>query len=343
MRTPSRPMVRLILTAAALALAGSQRLPASAMPDVVRPATASSRPGRSAASGVAASVPIVKAHQYRMNGKIRPLLFWIGKSGVGSGEIVWRSDGSGARAWELLIGSDPARAPRKLNRWGYIVEAAEGGQVHVVGLMSTSEEASLSDVERDLSATSAHSRFKTIAATVTNGTSSTVTGTIDAGRDVTLHDASMLVDTAQRAMAGVPPRVNEVPADVRPGFLSSVAELVDLTLAASSQGQRAVAALEGTSVAYVYGVKTFDLVLTSVSTPRRSSSQAPANAPVLQSAFEIRPHAGGGRHRFELEYVAGGELAGVPSRIRYQPRWWLQLELTLDVTGGPTAARGLVR
>jgi hypothetical protein len=34
---------------------------------------------------------------------------------------------------------------------------------------------------------------------------------------------------------------------------------------------------------------------------------------------------------FELIYGADGEFAGVPIVITYQPRWWLQVELTLDV------------
>ncbi|MEW5981382.1 MAG: hypothetical protein AB1806_03310 [Acidobacteriota bacterium] len=280
-------------------------------------------------SSLATSVPIVKVHRYRMDGKIRPLLFWIGRGGVGSGEIVWRSDGSGARAWELLIGSDPDKAPRRLNRWGYIVEAVQDGYVRVVGLMSTSEEASLSDVEHDLSAATPHSRFKTIAATVANGRSSTVTGTIDAGRDVTLHDAPELVNTAQRAMAGLTPRVNDVPDHVRPGFLSAVAEIIDLTLAAAPNGRPAVQRLAGRRVPYVYGVKTFDLVLTAVASRRSATAARVADGAVLASRFEIRPHAGGDRHTFEIEYPAAGDLAGVPTLIRYQPRWWLQVELEL--------------
>jgi len=50
----------------------------------------------------------------------------------------------------------------------------------------------------------------------------------------------------------------------------------------------------------------------------------------VRSAFEIRSRTTGERYRFELEYATSGPLAGIPSVIRYQPRWWLELELIRD-------------
>lgn len=64
-----------------------------------------------------APLPIVAQHRYRMAAKIRPLLFWIGRDNVGEAQVVWHAGGS-ARGVELLIGSDPDRAPRRINRWG---------------------------------------------------------------------------------------------------------------------------------------------------------------------------------------------------------------------------------
>ncbi|MBM3770324.1 MAG: hypothetical protein FJW27_03380 [Acidimicrobiia bacterium] len=58
--------------------------------------------------------------RYRMAGRIRPLLFWFGKDDVGFARITWRSADEGCRAYELLVGTDPNRAPRGLNKWGFI-------------------------------------------------------------------------------------------------------------------------------------------------------------------------------------------------------------------------------
>ena len=56
------------------------------------------------------TLPVVRQHTYRMAGKIRVLLLWVGRDDVGSGVIKWRGGGD-EKAIELLIGSDPnARA-----------------------------------------------------------------------------------------------------------------------------------------------------------------------------------------------------------------------------------------
>ncbi len=71
------------------------------------------------------TLPVVAEHRYRIAAKIRPLvLFWIGKDNVGGARIRWRQGEDGLRGYDALIGSDPARAPRKINRWGFILEEA---------------------------------------------------------------------------------------------------------------------------------------------------------------------------------------------------------------------------
>src|SRR3982074_1246009 len=67
----------------------------------------------------------VRVLRYTMDGRIRPLLFWFGRDDIGFARVVWREGDLGARGYELLVGTDPAKAPRALNRWGYIAE--EGG------------------------------------------------------------------------------------------------------------------------------------------------------------------------------------------------------------------------
>src|SRR5687767_15597530 len=63
-------------------------------------------------------LPVVREHTYRMAGKIRLVMVWVGRDDVGSGTIKWRAAGD-QTAIELVIGSDPSRAPGQLNKWGY--------------------------------------------------------------------------------------------------------------------------------------------------------------------------------------------------------------------------------
>src|SRR4051812_44085526 len=67
------------------------------------------------------NLPITKEHPYKMAGRVRALFLWIGRDDVGSGVIGWRGAGDD-HAYELLIGSDPAKAPAKLNKWGFLAE-----------------------------------------------------------------------------------------------------------------------------------------------------------------------------------------------------------------------------
>src|SRR3954469_6023522 len=80
-------------------------------------------------------LPVTKEHTYRMAGRVRALLLWIGREDVGSGVIRWRGTGDD-HAYELLIGSDPAKAPAKLNKWGFLAEQIRAGESEVVGVMS---------------------------------------------------------------------------------------------------------------------------------------------------------------------------------------------------------------
>ena len=84
-----------------------------------------------------------------MAGKIRLLMLWVGRDDVGSGVIRWRGAGDD-KAIELLIGSDPKRAPGQLNKWGYLVEEMRGGESSVVGLISQENDDRLSDVKAEL-------------------------------------------------------------------------------------------------------------------------------------------------------------------------------------------------
>lgn len=278
----------------------------------------------------AKDLPVLQVHGYRMAGRIRPLLFWIGRDNVGTGRIVWRG-GDGSTAYELLIGTDPARAPRAINRWGYITEDARPAGTRVFGAMTTSEEVTLKDVNRSMGEGQPRGRFKAIDALITGNRACATTGTIETERDLTIHDVDTLVRQVHDRLAGVTPRDAALPAGVRPGFLSAVAELMGGTIAARRNGTDALRRTKGRTVSYVYGRNLLDLTLTGVDPDPPDASGAPAHviAPV-HATFEARARVTGERYRFELAYAGDGPMSGVPVLIRYQPRWWLQVELVLD-------------
>jgi hypothetical protein len=204
--------------------------------------------------------------------------------------------------------------------------------------MTTSEEATLSDVRRQADGGGRRGRFKAIDARITPGISRAATETIETERDLTVHDKAVLVRRVEERMSGVPPTETAVPSGVRPGFLSAVAELMNDTMSARPAGAAALRRMKGRTIPYVYGRNLFDLALTAVeSIPPRAATPTPDSWPV-HAEFEIRSRKTGARYTFELEYGTGGELAGVPTLIQHQPRWWLQAKLTLN--DGATPATG---
>ena len=107
--------------------------------------------GSAAVSGPSMSLPKVAEHRYRVAAKIRPLLlFWIGRDNVGSARMAWYRGAGDDRGYELLLGSDPARAPRRINQWGYVAEETRGGVAAILGVMKQSDDASLEDAQSRL-------------------------------------------------------------------------------------------------------------------------------------------------------------------------------------------------
>lgn len=279
-------------------------------------------------------LPVLQAYSYRMAGRVRPLLFWISRDRVGSGLIVWRRAEGGA-AYELLIGTDPATAPRAVNRWGYIMEDVRSSGARIFGVITTAEESTISAVRQKAAKDQPPGRFKAIDAWIDSRGACATTATFDTERDHTLQEVSDLVRRVHERLASVPPKDVRMPAGVRPGFLTAVAELVTDTMTARRDGAAAMTRLKGRTIPYIYGPDLLDMSLTgldSVDPARRPPGPSIARdaRDIVTASFEARSRATGERYRFELDYATTGPLAGVPLTIRYQPRWWLQAELTIE-------------
>src|SRR5580704_6717096 len=83
-------------------------------------ATSDRQPIAEALRWVRSSPRQAAQYDYIMTARVRLLLFWVGKDDVGGGYIrrgTLPLDPA-SDVIELLIGSDPAKAPRAINRWG---------------------------------------------------------------------------------------------------------------------------------------------------------------------------------------------------------------------------------
>jgi hypothetical protein len=286
-------------------------------------------------------LPVAREARYRMAGRIRPLLFWIGRDDVGFARAAWRTGGS-TRGYELLIGTDPRRAPRQLNRWGYVseVDGETGGAV--MAFMSRSDEDTLDQVEAN---GQAGGDFKVIRSRTGPGRSTWQVSSLQTSGRPTIHDLDALLAQVRARPAGGAAHERVVTGDTRPGFLTALVDLIDLTVAEPGSPASRDAAWQRRRVTYVFAQKLHELRIRSLSA---SDRPAPAAKPrpdrpgwkaarLVRTTFEILTPATGSRTEFEMIYGTRGDLAGVPTYVTWQPRWWLKVELFLDQDGGTSS------
>jgi hypothetical protein len=269
-------------------------------------------------------------HHYSIAARVRPLLvFWIGRSGVGDA-IVTRRLSPGEATYALLIGSDPDRAPRRINRWGYIKEEIRGGEARLVGLMTESDEDSIEQAEANLKkqAQGTHP-FKIIRATVNDGQAQSTVTSIGAPYDYNFRQLQTVLDLALRESPDAKPRTLRLPPGTRPGFLAALADAMHTA---------------ASPIAYVYHGRIYELRRTDARTIPDLRIARVSYGRAIAADFIITSTHDGEQTRFSMTYGTEGRFAQVPLTASYQPRWWMEVNLTLDdAVDGPALSDGVDR
>jgi hypothetical protein len=278
-------------------------------------------------------------HHYTIGGRVRPLLFWMGKEDVGDAVIATHHDAESS-AYALLIGSDPDRAPRNINRWGYIAEELRGAQATVIGLMTESDEESVDQAEANLRK-SDDSTFNVIHASVSGGEARSVVRSVSAPSTLTLREVDTVLETAQRNGTESQPRVVQMPAGARPGFLSAVADLLH---AQAAEWRSTGAVHPSERVPFVYHGKVYQLRAAQSRFVGTQRIGANTYDHLIASQFQLKNTATGSVADFSITYATDGALAEMPIAVTYQPRWWIEIHLTLDDSKpGPLAPGEMTR
>jgi hypothetical protein len=289
------------------------------------PVHAQSRDAHAALSFSAANVS--RQHRYQVDARVRPLLFWIRKSNVGDGRITWRTGPSGTVGYELLVGTDPARTPRRINRWGYLREESGPQRAIVFGVMSQSDEQSIEDADKNTSGavTSVH-MFKALHQRVTGSEADVTISNIQSARDLTYADLDMLLT----AVPGAPSRSKVVPIAgwTSPGFLGATAALLEEGRAAAG---KTLTSAHGVRV-YPYNGQLYELQLLSAEPIDRFTQDTRAFGPAIRGRFRVVNRKTGAKTAFTIVYGVEGDLTGVPLFISFRPRWWLEVDCVLADT-----------
>ena len=278
---------------------------------------------------VLGTLPIVAEHRYRIAAKIRPLLvFWIGKDDVGGARIRWRKGGNGARGYDILIGSDPARAPRQINRWGFILEESGPDGAMVVGIMKKSDEETLDEAKSRVAAEAKGGVvFKLIRAAVsqTEVVSRLTVSTVP--RDYSYRELDAIVDVLSKETATPKIQKIPVPPGARAGLLTAIIELLHDGV---DTAKRTGKAPGRKGLPYAYYVKQYDVTRVSSTVERNVTYGDVVYPKLLTSDFEIRARTESWTESFTIVCGLDGSLEEIPVFLTYQPRWWFKVEMVLD-------------
>lgn len=293
-----------------------------------RPSEPSSRqlPRVSPSSG---TIPVVREHRYTMSAKIRPLLlFWIGKSKIGGARIRWRSSQDGAHGYDLLIGSDPDRSPREVNRWGFILEEQRGETASVVGVVKRSDEKTLDAAKAGVANEGADGYFFKMIRGRSDAWESVATVTLTrVGKDYSYRELDTLLDALTRHPGTPTVKKVPMPPGGRHGFLFALADLIRETVAAARHGQK-LSGRKGYPYAY-YGYQ-YDVTRTSAEVQRNATYGGQTFGRVVKFEAEVTERGDDWKEYFTIAVAVDGPLAEVPVFVAYQPRWWLKAEMVLD-------------
>lgn len=267
-------------------------------------------------------------YRYTLAGRVRLLLFWVGRDDVGVGRFA-RLEHDNGRTVELMVGMEPEKAPRGANRWGYSREELRGGYTDVIVAGTDYEAESLEDIQEHLER-EVSIAVGVLRARITPDAAVVRTTALEAEQQTTWRDIDTILARAT-ADDDRPWRTRRIerPDGVRPGFLLALAEWIDRTVAAHKENPGTAPSRDG-RIPYVYSSRIYDMSVRRLTFERQVRFRGRTYHDVLNGEFEARNRESGERSRFAVAYGTRGDLTGVPVRIVLRPRWWLEAELLLD-------------
>jgi len=312
---------------------------------------------REAVQWIQATPSIRADYQYILTCRLRLLIFWLSRDDLGGGYI--KSGEAAAdpnfRMIQLLFGSDPAKTPRAINRWGAGTEVDKlGGRKTpessaFVGFMKSSQGESVAAMQQELSheKTAGKHRFEAIISRV-DGDRAVSTGVpFYSEKDYEMSQLAaaqtMALDQLADNRARKFRRLDNLQHDAcgrRGGFLSTTEELLERSLREEKTP---------VSLCYVYNARPYTLTLERVTPVPNEDVQIALKGQgrkiyqsyrdLKESQFQIRNGETGAKTSFSVLLGTTGGLRGVPVRINYQPNWWFQIVLNLKPPAGGAAGK----
>jgi hypothetical protein len=299
-----------------------------AMPLLLLPILGSD-PEVSAVEPLPPAAPEVREYRYRLRGAVRPVFFWIGRDNVGAARITWR-EGLGSRVCELLIGSDPYRAPRKMNRWGWVREESTEGGSRQIGLMRKIDEETLAEAEAQVGF-EVDIVFIAIRTEIADGEAESSRTYWVFDEDYSYYDLAEIRHRIQGPPETTPLlRSGPMPPDIHPGLLHAITYFIERAVLAATQDSRRL--LEDLTTYYNFHAHVCELKLRETKWEDSKEYDGRRYERLVRLEFENLNAEKNERDRFTLICGTEGELRGVPVYMKFQPKWYFKTEGVIDAS-----------
>jgi hypothetical protein len=268
------------------------------------------------------AVEVLREHRYQVDARIRPFLFWIRKSNIGDGRLTWRRGSDGSLGYELLVGSDPLRTPRHINRWGYLREESSASRAIAFGVMSQSDEQSVEDAEKNTNRSEGIHPFKALRQSLIGAQARVTASDVRVPNDVTYTDLDVLLS----AVPGAPSTTKTVSMAqwTSPGFLAATATLMEQARSVDSATNT-----QHLVRTYPYNAQLYDLQMRSADRIDHYTRDGRSFGAAIRARFTVLNRTTKEETPFTVTYGRDGDLAGVPLLISWRPRWWFEIECAL--------------
>ncbi len=299
-----------------------------------------------AASWIRRADKIEAEYHYVMTCKLRLLLFWVGREDVGGGYVrIGKATGEQRQqVIEILFGSDPAKVPLAINRWGAgteVLRIADSGQPEAsafFGFMKSSKGQSVLAMKSELAKEKADGDhlFEGILSRVDDQALSTTIPYVST-RDFDLHQYDEAEKATLQQLESNPSRhFRRLDGEARQAcprvgeFLSTTLQLMDDAVAGHATPE---------SLCYIYNARHYSAsLLSSHSVAEKKIHVAlHANGTYLdrdyrdlrEAHFEVTCDETRTKSSFDILLGTQGNLRGAPIQITYEPNWWFQVVLNM--------------
>ena len=258
-------------------------------------------------------------HRYRIVGKLRMAVIWAKHDDIGTARMTWRSDPNSS-ALTLMVGSDPQRAPRSLNKWGYLREEVrpDGAEVFTVRSLGGSESSSATD-------------YTTLEGPLFGASCSSIGNTDVTGAKTTVSAAGVTYRMFDRLLdrIALAPRWQGKhttrPEGADAGFLNALQHVI-------RTGRNDSTSAKADPIAYLYNGNIYDLTIQGSRALGRTTVGSRTFDQLIRTDVSIRNRTTADVTKFAVTYSPDRTDTPLPIQIFCQPNFWLSVELRLDET-----------